>query len=66
MQIHIRTHTHTHVHTYSLPFTLQYVLPELYELLKDEESNVAREALKALVSLLDFLPRKLRKQQVWL
>ncbi|KAL3690233.1 hypothetical protein R1sor_016542 [Riccia sorocarpa] len=40
------------------------VLPELYELLKDEELAVQNAALETLVEMLDFLPAEIRQTKI--
>jgi serine/threonine-protein phosphatase 4 regulatory subunit 4 len=40
------------------------LLTELEELLKDEEIDVRQSALRAMISLLDFLPSRIRKSRL--
>ncbi|KAJ7545257.1 hypothetical protein O6H91_09G112900 [Diphasiastrum complanatum] len=47
-----------------LDTTKRVVLPELYELLKDEEVEVHHAALECLVQMLDFLPLEIKKAKV--
>lgn len=44
--------------------TKRTVLPELYELLKDEEVDVHRVALTSLVEMLDFLPSDVKRLKI--
>ncbi|KAL2610400.1 hypothetical protein R1flu_028973 [Riccia fluitans] len=44
--------------------TKEKILPELYELLKDEELAVQNAALETLVQMLDYLPAEIRQTKI--
>ena len=46
------------------PELLPAVLPELFELLNDEDASVKSAALEALIGMLDLIPKEARKERV--